>query len=87
MEVLRHARENIITGMIGDPQPWHQRYLRAIRAFLGPASDHGTVAHSPEREYEPHMGQTWAPCRDPEDCLPSHRAREAPRVAVLELQD
>jgi predicted phage terminase large subunit-like protein len=87
LEVLRHARENIIAGMIGDPQPWHQRCLRAIRAFLGPASDHGTVAHSPEREYEPHMGQTWAPCRDPEDCLPSRRAREAPRVAVLELQD
>ena len=87
LEVLRHARENIIAGMIGDPQPWHQRYLRAIRAFLGPASDHGTVAHSPERECESHMGQTWAPCRDPEDCLPSRRAREAPRVAVLELQD
>src|SRR2546421_10266124 len=34
LEVLRHARENIIAGMIGDPQPWHQWCLRAIRAFL-----------------------------------------------------
>ena len=66
LEVLRHARENIIAGMIGDLQPWHRRCLRAMRAFLGPAPDHGTTAYSPEHELEPHMGQTRAPCRDPE---------------------
>src|ERR1700757_2403284 len=59
LEVLRHARENIIAGMIGDPQPWHQRCLRAIRAFLGPTSDHSAVAHSPERGYESFASETW----------------------------
>jgi len=87
LEVLRHARENIIAGMIGDPQPWHRRCLRAMRAFLGPTSDRGTMAHSPEDEYEPHNGQIWASGRDREDGLTPRRVREAPRVGVLELQD
>src|SRR5262245_9065888 len=86
-EVLRHARDSIIAGIIGDPQPWHRRWLRTMRALLGPASDHGTVAHSPEHEYELNAGQTWAPGRDPEDSLIPRRVREAPRMAVLELQD
>ena len=87
LDVLRHARENIIAGMIGDPQPWYRRCLRTMRALLGPASDRGTVAHSPEHEYELNAGQTWAPRRDLEDSLISRRVREAPRMAVLELQD
>jgi hypothetical protein len=87
LEVLQHARENIIAGMIGDPQPWHRRCLRTMRALLGPASDHGTVAHSPEHEYERNAGQTWAPGSDPEDSPTPRCVREAPRMAVLELQD
>ena len=58
-----------------------------MRTLLGPASDHGTVAHSPEHEYELNAGQTWAPCRDAEDSLTPRRVPETPRMAVLELQD
>ena len=89
LEVLRHARENIIAGMIGDPQPWHRRCLRAMRAlaFFDPTSDRSTADHSPERDYEHAVGEAWAPCRELNDRLASRRDREAPRVAVLELQD
>jgi hypothetical protein len=35
LQVLRRARENMIAGMICelDPQPWHQRWVQALRAL------------------------------------------------------
>ncbi len=88
LEVLRHAREYIIAGMSGDPQPWHRRCLRTMRAFLGTTPEIAAAPHSPEGGYRPFTGEFWEPRREFDDHrLADRDHRTAPRSVVLELQD
>jgi hypothetical protein len=85
LEVLHRARQNIIAGMIYDPQPWHRRWARALRSLVRPVADirprfpsEGSGAWNPTCELAvPHS-------------LPQSSASRAERkepTAVLELQD
>jgi hypothetical protein len=87
LEVLHRARGNIIAGMTCDPQPWHRRWARALRTFLGPVSDTGAASCSGD------LGPWRSIGKPPVLHCSSHTYaytdREEPkaRSAVLELQD
>jgi hypothetical protein len=77
LEVLRHARRNLIAGMICDPQPWHQRWVRGMRAWRpSPQSEVGSSA----AVFSPLMDESSD--FDRRDSVPRTR-----RAAVMELQD
>jgi hypothetical protein len=86
LEVLHRARENIIAGMIYDPQPWYRRWTRALRSSVRPVSDEGGPLRSAE------LG-AWHPISEPavlRDLPPvyaDHAVARKERSAVLELQD
>jgi hypothetical protein len=85
LEVLHRARENIIAGMIYDPQPWHRKWARALRSFVRPVPDTGTRFRSEERG-------SW---NSTHECAVLHDlprasagcAERKEQSAVLELQD
>jgi hypothetical protein len=85
LEVLHRARQNIIAGMIYDPQPWHRRWARTLRSFVRPVPD--------SRARFPSEGSgAWDPTCElaVPHSLPQSSASRAARkesTAVLELQD
>jgi hypothetical protein len=87
LAVLQHARENIIDGMIGDPQPWYRRWAKTLRAFSGGASSTGAAlgaGHDGQRLMagEPAtFSRSLRPGAYPDRELPRERA------VVMELQD
>ena len=85
LEVLHRARQNIIAGMIYDPQPWHRRWARALRRFVRPVPDNrarfpseGSGAWNPTCELA-------VPHSLPQSSASRRERKEA--TAVLELQD
>lgn len=87
LEVLRHARQSIIAGIIADPQPWHRRWLRAVRASWCSTAYGGTPFHPEQVTDRPFAWEDWALGADQNDRENPARRREPARVAVLELQD
>jgi hypothetical protein len=85
LEVLHRARENIITGMIYDPQPWHRKWARVLRNFVTPTADTGARPRPAEHG-------SWNSTREPAVLHDLPRAsagcaERQGRAAVLELQD
>jgi hypothetical protein len=87
LEVLRHARENMIAGMICDPQPRRRRRLRALRAFLSSTPDTGQVLYSEKVGYRSSAGEPsvrhWALRAD----AFADRDAQKERAVAMELQD
>lgn len=85
LEVLHRARQNIIAGMIYDPQPWHRRCARTLRNLIRPVPD-------TRAGFRPETPDAWNPARELAilQGLPqpsAGRAERQERTAVLELQD
>jgi len=85
LEVLHRARQNIITGMIYDPRPWHRRWARALRSFVRPVSDTAAPFHSGKLGPRHSIDEPAVL----HDSLPTYggRTERKERSAVLELQD
>jgi hypothetical protein len=81
LAVLRRTRENIIEGMIFDPQPWHRRWAATLRAVLSPMSENGAGGGG----HRPLTGDPAALSRRPY-AHPDFELPEA-RAVVMELQD
>jgi hypothetical protein len=85
LEVLHRARQNIVAGMIYDPQPWHRRWARALRTVVSPAPDTRAPFHFAE----------LGPRHSIDEPAVLHgslqayagRTERKERCAVLELQD
>jgi hypothetical protein len=87
LAVLRRTRENIIAGMLCEPQPLHRRWARAFWAFVNPTPDGGSALLSGEGGYRP---ATTAPAALPGSLQPytiTERAAPKERALELELQD
>ena len=86
LAVLRHARENIIDGMICDPQPWHRRWARTWRAFSSPTSGTG-ASLGDGRGRGPLAGEPAVRSRPLHPYAYSVRELPEKRAVVMELQD
>ena len=80
LEVLHRARENIVAGMIYDPQPWHRKWARTLRNFIGPVPDTRARTGAEVPEELAVLGGL------PQSSAARHAERKG-RTAVLELQD
>jgi hypothetical protein len=86
LEVLRHARENIIAGMVCEALPRRRRWLRSLRSTWAP----------PARPYDMHypVPADYLPSSSRPEALPSVDFEAiaagglgARRQTVMELQD
>ena len=86
IEVLRHARENIIAGMACESLPRRRRWLRSLRAIWArPAQPH--EMHYPvPADYSPCASQPEAPAPVDFEAMAGSRGG-ARRQRVMELQD
>jgi hypothetical protein len=86
LQVLRHARDNIIAGMLGEPEPWHRRWMRVLcgrRADAGEAPGVELFARERGRNFaiEPEKHE------DPPYAIPRAKGETTnARPAVLEPQ-
>jgi len=87
LETLQRARENIIAGMICDPQPWHRRWAGALRTLVSPKADAGAALRVEKGGYRLRAGAP-AVFSGPNHAYsrPDRELREQP-AKVMELQD
>jgi hypothetical protein len=86
LAVLRRAREDIIAGMICESQPWHRKWLRAVRSLWVPEPQDKTVARSEQADF-PAMAALSSHYCSFEDQAFAERNRNGSRSVVMELQD
>jgi hypothetical protein len=87
LETLQRARENIIAGMICDPQPWYRRWAGALRTVFSPKPDAGAALRVKKGGYPPRAGALAVfSCPNQAYSTPDRELRE-PRARVMELQD
>ncbi|MBO0737675.1 MAG: hypothetical protein J2P48_14070 [Alphaproteobacteria bacterium] len=85
LEVLHRARENIIAGMICEPQSWHRRWVRGLRSLIHRVPDVGTARYSaPVGPYSP-VGTPSAVSESSPAYACGDRDTRREREAVLEL--
>jgi hypothetical protein len=87
LAVLRRARENIIDGMICDPQPWHRRWRRSLGTFFRPRLDSGSSLGPRGSGHRSSMGEPAEhPRAFPASAEPD-LAQPEMQTVVMELQD
>jgi hypothetical protein len=86
LETLRRARENIIAGMICDPQPWHRRWAGALRTLFSPKGD-ASAALLVKDGYPPRAEALAVLSRPNHAYAYADRERCEQRPRVMELQD
>jgi hypothetical protein len=86
LAVLRRAREDIIVGIICESQPWHRKWLRAVRSRWMPGPQEETVPRSEQADI-PAMAAPSPHYCSFEDQAFIERNRNGSRSVVMELQD
>lgn len=87
LAVLRHAREDIIAGMVCESQPWHRKCLRRLRSLWVPPADDKAVARSEQADFPFPVAELSSRYCGFEDRPFAKRNRKASRGVVMELQD
>jgi hypothetical protein len=87
LAVLRHARADIIAGMVCESQPWHRKSLRKLRSlWIAPADDTAVPCSEPA-DFPFPVAERSSRCRGFEDRPFVELDRKASRGVVMELQD
>jgi hypothetical protein len=87
LESLRRARENIIAGMICDPQPWHRKWAGALRTLFSPKPDSGAALRVEKGGYRPRAGEPAVFPRPYHAYACADRELREERAREMELQD
>jgi hypothetical protein len=87
LAVLQRARQNIINGMIYDPQPWHRRWARALPTFVRRVSNTGAPSCSGDLGPWRSIGEPPVLHCSSHTYADTDREEPKARSAVLELQD
>jgi hypothetical protein len=87
LETLQRARENIIAGMICDPQPWHRRWAGALGTLFSPKPDAGAALGVKKGGYRPRAGAPVVFSRPNHAYSRPDRELREQRARVMELQD
>jgi hypothetical protein len=87
LAVLTHARQDIISGMVCESQPWHRRWLRMVRSLSSPAADIGSTAHLGKIDQPSFPSEFSTGYYGFDDHPSAAPERTAPRAVVMELQD
>jgi hypothetical protein len=87
LETLHRARENIIAGMICDPQPWHRRWAGALRTLFSPKPDAGAALRVKKGGCRPGADAPAVFSRPYHAYSCADREPREQRAKVMELQD
>ena len=87
LAVLRHAREDMIAGMVCESQPWHRKWLRTLRSLWTRTADDKAASRTEPADFPSPVGELSSPCFGFAGQSFAERDRKASRAAVMELQD
>jgi hypothetical protein len=86
LAVLRHAREDIIAGMVCESQAWRHKWLRTLRSLWTPTAGDKAASRTEPADFPSPVGELPSPCFGFAGQAFAERDRKASRAVVMELQ-